>query len=730
MPYFLAQKTRFFSWSKVASIAILTLVGSVVAPMQAAYATTIICTGGDYTIIAGVADDGEECSGAIQIPEGTTSIGRGAFAGSDIISINIPSTVTSIGVAAFAESFDLTSVTFSPNSTLEEIDEEAFSSATSLASIVIPASVKYIREYAFENTQDLATVTFATGSQLEEIGRYAFYSASSLVSISIPSGVSAIEDSAFQNAWSLVSISLPNNLTTIGPYAFYQAEALTSISIPSGVTSIGARAFQNATSLSSFYFGGNAPTVASINAFTNVKPHAKAFIEPNATGFGDLNSSVEIHWNNLIVRPNPPYESSSLYSKWETPLPGTPNAPAPGQTVYASAFERSLDRNLYKTGSDNDGVDFRTGRDLQNNYVYPTLEEYVYRITTIPNIATSSVDRQSHGGYESLTDEEQEQWYTDMGIYYRFSWRAFMCVEENLDISANVVRTLTKPSNLSISYASREDGVNSNLGNPLNYLFRDLTKDVVSTTSPSTRTVVGSYNIQTPYPYLGGPDILYTYDHSFGVLDVNSNCGAGKTLEALELVQLNQDQINFDPITSKSFNITESLKLTLENDYYDVNSVGVTIGVTGVATAPYQAALWGLTTITSASPPSGGGGSSGGNATPVVSPNAPSVQPSSKTRSTIIAGFAGDSSKAPATLRQRISRMFSGFNQVATAECTGYTSGRAPSRWDTLLANRRAKVACDLVKQRHPSAKVKVIEKPAVGVGSKFRSVRIKIVGF
>jgi hypothetical protein len=589
--------------------------------------------------------------------------------------------------------------------------------------------VKYIQDFAFENTQSLATVMFASGSQLERIGSYAFYSAGSLVSITIPSGVSAIEEAAFQNAGSLVSISLPETLTAIGAFAFRNA-ALTSISIPSGVTSIGANAFRDATALSSFYFGGNEPTVANINAFANVKPFAKAYIEPTATGFGNLNSNVEIYWNNLIVRPNPPYESSALYSKWETPLPEVQNAPAPGRTVYASAFERPLDRNLFKTGEDSDGVNFRTGRDPQNKYVYPTIEEYVYRITTIPNAVTSSVDRQPHGDYEMLTADEQDQWYADMGGNYLFSWRAFMCVEENLDISANVVRTLTKPSSLSVSYASREDGVNTNFGNPYNYLFRDLTQDVVSTTSPSTRTVVGTFAFPTPYPYLGDPDILYAYDHSFGVLDVKSNCGAGKTLEALEIVQLNQDQINIDPITSKSFEITESLKLMLGSDYFDVVASGVTIGVTGFVTAPFQAALWGLTTIGSANPPSGGDGQSSGNAAPVVSPNAPSVQPVSKTRSSIISGFAGDSSKAPSSLRQRINRMFSGFKNVAGAECTGYTSGRTPSRWDTLLANRRAKVACDLVKQRYPSAKVKVIEKPAVGVGSKFRSVRIKIVGF
>ena len=759
MPYLLVQKTRFFSWSKVASVAILTLVGSVVAPIQAANATTISCTDGDYTITAGVADDGSDCSGDIQIPEGTTSIGNFAFRGSDITSINIPSSVTSIEFAAFAGTDNLTSIVFSPNSSLESIGQDAFYGATSLASIAIPSSVTSIGMGAFEEAYSLATVTFEPNSELEVIGANAFLLAESLTSISIPSGVTEINDGTFLGAESLVSISLPSTLTSIGTGAFKYASSLKSIVIPASVSSIGNEAFWGASKLESFYFLGNAPDPQSIgNAFCaednkNITPQAsfycgaplaKAYIRSNATGFLPLpetwevgdpvptgygDGKVEIYWKGLILRPAPAYAPSEVYRSWGAPLPSVNNGPKVGDSVYASAFERELSRSLYLDELDDStpARNFRSALNDEGKHIY-SAEEYVYRITKLPNTPTSSVDRQSAEGYESLTATEQEDWYERMGFSYvtnyEFSWRAFMCVANSTGVVDPV-----PPSNLSVSYASREDGPLGDFENDNSFMFRDASGDILLGRSPSTRTLVGmNFYLDAASGLVGGADVWSNAAFALGISQVNSSCATGKTLQALRIVDKDTDE----RFAGKEFQVQDKLRLELpQGGYFDVvDPVGVTIGVTGAASISFNAALWGLTTIASVNPPSGGGGSSGGNATPVVSPNAPSVQPISKTRSTIIAGFAGDSSKAPAALRQRISRVFSGFNQVATAECTGYTSGRAPSRWDTLLANRRAKVACDLVKQRHPSAKVKVIEKPAVGVGSKFRSVRIKIVGF
>lgn len=806
MTYLFARKNQFLSLSKIASIAILTLVGSAVAPMQAANATPISCPGGgDYAITAGVVSDGSTCSGAIQIPEGTTSIGDRAFSGSDITSISIPSTVTSIEFAAFTGTSGLTSVIFSPNSILESIGQDAFFDATSLSSIAIPSSVTSIGMGAFEEARALTTVTFEPDSALNFIGANAFLLATSLTSISIPIGVSAINAGTFQGADSLVSISLPNTLTTIGASAFRNASALTSISIPRSVTSIGQSAFRNAgslasvvfeevsqlltigdsafydaialtsitlpsgvtsiegstfggttslesitipnsvthiggesfggatslesitipssvidigsnafdgaTSLESFYFLGDAPTVGWL-AFSGVGPGAKAFKQFGNTSF-DVDVDGNGMWNGLILHTDP----ADLFRGWQNPLTPLASGPRVGELVYASAFERLLPRALFK---DEDGI-------RENTAEYKTPEEYVYRITRQANEPTTSIDHQSLSGYSGLSAAAQSEWYIDLGFTddpYLFNWSAFMCV-------ARIGNSLTKPSGISLSYASREDGlINGGFSADHNLMLKTAAEEwhLDASLGQGTRTAVGylpsSYDLYTR-AFLGDPDPIW-HSQVWGLLDVNAQCGIGKELKALRILDSNND-----PVTTKSFQIPEFINLDNNGQPTLVSSVETTIGVTGGASRQnFNAALWGLTTIASATPPSGGDGQSGGNAAPVVSPNAPSVQPISKTRSTIISGFAGDSSKAPSTLRQRINRVFSGFKNVASAECTGYTSGRTPSRWDTLLANRRAKVACDLVKQRYPSAKVKVIEKPAVGVGSKFRSVRIKIVGF
>jgi hypothetical protein len=155
-----------------------------------------------------------------------------------------------------------------------------------------------------------------------------------------------------------------------------------------------------------------------------------------------------------------------------------------------------------------------------------------------------------------------------------------------------------------------------------------------------------------------------------------------------------------------------------------IDPVGVTIGVTGAASVTFNAALWGLTTIASAT-------STSGDTSPAPSSNStgPIVKPTSETRSTVFSGFAGDSSKAPASMRQGITKLSSAFKRVDRVECTGYTSGLVPNRWTTLLARNRAKAACDLVKKEFPTAQVQLRVKPATGIGSQFRRVQVKVVG-
>ena len=76
------------------------------------------------------------------------------------------------------------------------------------------------------------------------IGERAFQDCESLVSITLPEGLTTIGYGAFRDCTSLASITLPEGVTTIGSYAFRDCTSLTSIIIPESVTSIGGYAFR------------------------------------------------------------------------------------------------------------------------------------------------------------------------------------------------------------------------------------------------------------------------------------------------------------------------------------------------------------------------------------------------------------------------------------------------------------------------------------------------------
>ncbi|MCC8036798.1 MAG: leucine-rich repeat domain-containing protein [Bacteroidales bacterium] len=106
-----------------------------------------------------------------------------------------------------------------------------------------------VRASAFKDCTDLISVTLPEG--LTSLGNYAFSGCTSLASVVIPSTVTSLGSSVFEKCSSLENVSLPEGLTSIPSYAFCQCTALSSIDIPSTVTNIGNLAFTDDTSLAS-----------------------------------------------------------------------------------------------------------------------------------------------------------------------------------------------------------------------------------------------------------------------------------------------------------------------------------------------------------------------------------------------------------------------------------------------------------------------------------------------
>ena len=125
--------------------------------------------------------DAKKVDGSLIIPEEilnkkgnkfiVSSIGKEAFKGSRITSVEIPNTINSIGEGCFMNCKDLKSILLPTSITI--IPEKAFSNCTSLNSFIIPGASRIEKE--------------------------AFYGCTSLENISIPSNVFFIDSKAFYN---------------------------------------------------------------------------------------------------------------------------------------------------------------------------------------------------------------------------------------------------------------------------------------------------------------------------------------------------------------------------------------------------------------------------------------------------------------------------------------------------------------------------------------------------
>ncbi len=242
----------------------------------------------------------------IDIPDGVTEIGEGAFADCDFLEsvtlprglseissytfrscdklkrVTIKSDITRIGDSAFASCEQLEELVIPESVTF--IGDDAFYGCSTLTNINIPKNLTAISKYTFSNMKALTEITIP--ERVTEIGDGAFSYCSSLSRVNMPANVKVIGESAFSNCSVLAGISLPEGLLEMGRYAFEDCTALSEISIPGSLELIGYEAFLNCSGLKKLTIGYGVAEIDS-GAFKNCTSLQSVSFPASVYGLGE-----------------------------------------------------------------------------------------------------------------------------------------------------------------------------------------------------------------------------------------------------------------------------------------------------------------------------------------------------------------------------------------------------------------------------------------------------------
>lgn len=254
---------------------------------------------------------------SVTFPESLREIRSSAFEYSELEELILPSNVTTIGSDAFSNCPELTKV-YIPSS-LKSMDSQAFKHTLNAEFYIETGSIFVWKNHCMIN-DDTKTVLFGRKDSiipdnmgLTTIGKHCFTEVD-IVSLVIPEGITTIEEYAVNNCKQLTRIELPMTLTRIANFGFYGVACyelilpmnlqsiglyslvdnpnLTTITIPASVRTIGYQFLRGCTALTSVKFETSdlvisKPTDASSDLFTGNSE--LYYIEVNWNSDGSVN---------------------------------------------------------------------------------------------------------------------------------------------------------------------------------------------------------------------------------------------------------------------------------------------------------------------------------------------------------------------------------------------------------------------------------------------------------
>lgn len=213
---------------------------------------------------------GNQCSGDLVIPSVVSDgadnytvvgIGNYSFSGCPITSVSLPETVTFVENDAFKDCENLRKAEFASIESLCKIRfynsssnplywaHNLYVNGEELTQVVVPKDIPEILDFTFAGGSSLLSITLP--ETITSIGGGAFQDCSTLTSIKLPVGIERINSFTFSGCSSLTSLTLPESVNSIDMWAFNNCTSLTSITLPKNLSSIGYAAFSGCNNLTS-----------------------------------------------------------------------------------------------------------------------------------------------------------------------------------------------------------------------------------------------------------------------------------------------------------------------------------------------------------------------------------------------------------------------------------------------------------------------------------------------
>lgn len=128
----------------------------------------------------------------------------------------------------------------------------------------------------FQDCLTIISVIIPNG--VTTLGNASFYNLTNLTTVYLPDSLTIIPTASFNGCSSLTNISIPENVITIGQTAFFNCTSLTSIVISANVTTIGDAVFYGCSSLSSITVLASVPPTIGSSVFENNASGRKIYV--------------------------------------------------------------------------------------------------------------------------------------------------------------------------------------------------------------------------------------------------------------------------------------------------------------------------------------------------------------------------------------------------------------------------------------------------------------------